>query len=1415
MLTAKRNKLFVIGTLLGFLLFGIIPYIRGQSNPKFKVIAFYNASYDLGHISFAHEANGWFANLAQKYNFQYDSTKNWDNLNANFLSNYQVVMFFDDKPATASQRNAFQQYMQNGGGFIGFHVCAFNTNPSEWDWYYNQFLATGAFRTNTWGPSSAVIKVEDNTHPATVGMPSKFTSAVSEWYGWMNDLRTNPNIRILCSVDPSSFPLGTDPNQSWYSGYYPLVWTNKNYKMLYANFGHNDIDYAHNNATKSYTFSNPTQNNLIINSLLWMGGDAAPVYSLPGMVQAEGYDVMNGVKKETTTDAGGGQDIGYIDAGDWLDYKVDVKNSGSYKVQYRVASMNGNGTIQLKSGNTLLTTTTVPATSGWQSWTTITTTITLSAGQQTLRLQAGVGGYNINWVNFSYDGITNTPPAVTLTAPNPNDPFTSPATINIAANASDSDGSISKVGFYNGSTLVGTSTSAPYNFAWTNVPAGTYSITAKATDDKGATTSSAPVTVNVTNPIVQTPYGGTPWTIPGKIEAENYDLGGEGIAYHDATTANQGSAYRQEAVDIETATEGGYNVGWTVNGEWLEYTVNVSAAGSYKLEARVAAMAAGSSFHMEMDGQNISGSIAVPNTTGWQTWQTASVTTSALTAGQKVMRVVIDAGSFNLNNVTFSAIVPNTPPVVTITSPANNSSYSSGSTISINANAIDADGSVSKVEFYNGSTLLGTDNTSPYSFAWANVIAGTYSLTAKATDNNGASTTSSAVAITVNPVFNCNQVIWSDEFNGTSVDQTKWIYQTGDGCNINLCGWGNNELEYYTNSTNNVNVTGGNLEITARYQPNYNGTGKNYTSGKLISSGKYSHKYGKFEARIKIPSAAGIWPAFWLLPDGGGWPQNGEIDILETVNKNSNWYGTLHYASTSGSHLSSGNSFTPPSDLGNDFHIYAADWTTDYITFYVDGVNRGTVTKASVQSKGGVWPFDSHNFYILLNVAVGGNWPGAPNSSQYPVSMVVDYVRVYDNSPCTVTESPYGGVVRNIPGKIEAEDYDLGGEGVAYHDNDMSNNGTQYRTDAVDIEACTDAGAGYDVGWTNAGEFLKYMVNVTTTGTFNLDLRIASNTTGGSFHVELDGQNISGATSVPNTGGWQNWQTVRVTTSSLTAGQKVMRVVIDTGNFNLNNLTFTSITNVSNIPPVISITDPVNNSSYTSGSTITLTANASDTDGSVSKVEFYNGSTLLGTDNTSPYSFTWANVAAGTYSLTAKATDNSGEVTTSVAVTIIVKTVTSNPCTDIAQYVENGGYVEGSKVQNAGSIYQCKPYPYSGWCNGAAWAYAPGAGSYWTDAWVKLGSCTAKMAQTFDANTTSMITLLPNPTSGSVQVKLNVGDIPNADYSVINSLGVEVLNGNLNSDLEASIDLTGLKNGIYTIRIHSSDNSWMNKIVKQ
>jgi len=215
--------------------------------------------------------------MALENDFSYDSTANWDNMNTQYLAKYQVVVFLDTRPEQPPHRAAFKEYMENGGAWMGFHFSAFSLKdsayPNDWDWYHETFLGSGSYASNTWRPTSATLKVENPQHPVTTRLPITFKSSPNEWYRWKNDLRKNPDINILISIDTTSFPLGTGPKpeEIWHSGYYPVVWSNVNYKMLYFNMGHNDIDYEHNTKKDlSLTFDNPIQNKLIIDGLLWL-----------------------------------------------------------------------------------------------------------------------------------------------------------------------------------------------------------------------------------------------------------------------------------------------------------------------------------------------------------------------------------------------------------------------------------------------------------------------------------------------------------------------------------------------------------------------------------------------------------------------------------------------------------------------------------------------------------------------------------------------------------------------------------------------------------------------------------------------------------------------------------------------------------------------------------------------------------------------------------------------------------------------------------------------------------------------------------------------------------------------------------------------------------------------------------------
>src|SRR5688572_487439 len=275
------------------------------------------------------------------------------------------------------------------------------------------------------------------------------------------------------------------------------------------------------------------------------------------------------------------------------------------------------------------------------------------------------------------------------------------------------------------------------------------------------------------------------------------------------------------------------------------------------------------------------------------------------------------------------------------------------------------------------------------------------------------------------------QLVWQDEFtSGISAD---WVFETGNGSS----GWGNNELQYYRRE--NATIENQQLVITAKRE---SFGGYNYTSTRMKTQGKKSWKYGKIEARIKMPAFSGIWPAFWMLGDNistVGWPACGEIDVMEHINAENITYGTPHWSDPNNQHAQySGN--TPCTVT--DYHVYSVEWDANYIKWFLDGAKFHEMYIGG--GINGTSEFQNNHF-ILLNMAVGGNWPGFNiDLNGFPSKMYVDYVRVYQSGG---TPPPPGTF-------IEAESYS--------------------NMQGVQTEATTDAGGGTNVGWIDATDWLAY-----------------------------------------------------------------------------------------------------------------------------------------------------------------------------------------------------------------------------------------------------------------------------------------------------------------------------------------------------
>ncbi len=446
-------------------------------------------------------------------------------------------------------------------------------------------------------------------------------------------------------------------------------------------------------------------------------------------------------------------------------------------------------------------------------------------------------------------------------------------------------------------------------------------------------------------------------------------------------------------------------------------------------------------------------------------------------------------------------------------------------------------------------------------------------------------------------------LVWSDEFNGSIGPD--WVFEIGTGSN----GWGNNELQYYRQQ--NASIENGQLVITAR-QENFGGM--SYTSARMKTQGRKSWKYGRIEARIAMPSFMGVWPAFWMLGDNIstiGWPACGEIDVMEHVNTENATHGTIHWQDHNGNYANYGGS--TPTNV-TSYHVYAIEWDANSIKWFLDG---NQFHEASIA--GGVnGTSEFHeNFFILLNMAIGGNWPGFNiDNGAFPAKMYVDYVRVYqsgsgNNGVATLYQHcNYSGYSASLNvgsytlGQLQAlgiQNDDIsslqiqpGYQITMYqHDNFTGNSlvktgddnclvndgfnddissvivstvssgwSTQIEAEnwvvqsGTQTEPCSEG--GQNVGWIDANDWMVWDVNIPSSGTYNVEYRVASLNGGGQLQLEqAGGSPVFGSLGVPGTGGWQNWTSISHNVN-LNGGQQQIAIKALSGGWNLNWLKISS-----------------------------------------------------------------------------------------------------------------------------------------------------------------------------------------------------------------------------------------------------------------
>ena len=939
-----------------------------------------------------------------------------------------------------------------------------------------------------------------------------------------------------------------------------------------------------------------------------------------------------------------GHAVGYTFAAEWLEYTVNVATSDAYKLQVRYASAVYGGTFHIEADGVDVTgPITFASTGSWGNYVVLSkSNVSLPAGQHVLRLVMDTGG------SWGYLG-----------------------TIDYLAFERE-----------------------------------------------------------------QTPYGGTPWPIPGTIEAENFDEGGEGTAYHDLTAGNAGGQYRTNTdVDIGGNTAG-YNVAWAPTGEWLEYTANVTASTTYAIEVRISnGESIPGALHIEVDGNNVTGSMAVPVTGSYGNFQVISKPGVVVNAGQRVVRLVSEypgiclvdwikfvpplpaapsalnatvasttqinlswidnssnetefkierktgaGGSYsqiattaanatsysniNLDSSTqyyyrvratnsngdsgysneASATTLNAAPTVSIISPANNATFANDSTINIAATASD-DVAVSKVEFFQGETKLGEDTTGVdgYTFSWTNVFAGSYQLTAKATDNQGAITTSSVINVSVTlPVITITASDAAAAEPGSDTG-TFTISRTGGtsadlAVNFSVTGAatsGNDYTAIGTSTTIPAGVASRTITITPVDDTNVESSETVIVT--LANSSSYT---------VGTPPSATV-----NIADNDTQPPTVSLSAPANNATYAN-DSTINFAATasdSDGTVSKVEFFQGETKLGEDttgVDGYTFSWTNVFAGSYPLRAkatdNQGATTYSSVVNvtvtlpvititatdsaaaeagtdtgtftisrTGGTSAALAVNFSVAGGATSGSDFASIGTSTTIPAgaaSRTITITPVDD----TAVESPETVVVT----LASSSSYTLGDPSTA----------------TVNIA---------DNDYPPTVSLTAPAVGTVVTAPSSLTLMADATDADGIAKVAFYQNNnlLTEDTQAPYSFDWSN----------IAAGNYNLKAVAtDNANATATSLIVSVIVNA---PPAVSITSPANNATFTDSS-VTITASASDADGSVTKVEFFRNGTPLGEDTSAPYSFAWSNAPEGSSTLTAVATDTYGATTTSAEVQI-------------------------------------------------------------------------------------------------------------------------------------------------------------------
>lgn len=758
--------------------------------------------------------------------------------------------------------------------------------------------------------------------------------------------------------------------------------------------------------------------------------------------------------------------------------------------------------VEFFNGTTLIgTDTTSPYSFAWNN---------VAAGTYSLKAKA-TDSTGASTTSAAINLIVNARPTVSITAPAQNATFVPPASVTVSANAADSDGTISKVEFFNGTVLLNTDTASPYAFTWTNVASGTYSLTAKATDNRGDTTTSSAVSITVNSPP----------TVSLTAPANNAAFAaGAAIALSANASDADGSISKVEFFDgttlIATDTTSPYSFSWTI-----------ASAGSHTLTAKA-------------------------------TDNRGAVSTSGA--------VTVTVGT-------------NTPPTVSITSPAANAVFAAPATIGISANAADTGGSITKVEFFSGVTLLGTDTTSPYSFSWTNVPIGAYTITAKATDNGGAATTSAPITVSVN---------------------------ANAAPTVGLTAPANNAA-FAAPATIALTATAADSDGTVSKVEFFNGT-------TLLGTDTTS-PYGFSWTNVPI----GAYTLTAKATDDKGATIT---SVPVTVNVNSNVAPTVALTAPANNAV-----FSAPATIALAATASDSDGTISKVEFFNGATLLGTDTSA----------------------------PYTFNWTSVPVGAYTVTAKATDNKGAVTTSAP---VSINVLGISAPQVYRL---------TIPAQNSTWPSGQTIPVQGTASADGG-----DNRIVLMEYFNGTTLLGS-----------------VRPDGTSES----------WVfNWSNPSVGTHQIKARA--------TDLFGLTGTSPTHTVSVVRTPPTVSFWTPRDSEVFIAPATVGLTAYAQDHDGVV-LVEYFRGTTLIGSASTPPFKVLWANAPSGQHALTVKATDSLGDSATATVAISVANGPNQFPTVRITSPARGVSYAPDSTVPLAvdvsdadGQIVQVDYYYYFGDING-------------------------------------------------------------------------------------------------------------------